>query len=139
MCAGRGFIDDVRTNSLGSPPADELLRKLQPAYWFAGHMHVKFPALVPHPSGAATRFLALDKCLPGRGFLQVRPRWLAGLICAVYAATLAGHRSWTCRRWRRAPWSLSTTRSGSPFCGAARTARFFFVCVGGGPKPAKGR
>lgn len=66
--------------SLGSPPAAQLLKELQPAYWFSAHMHVKFPAVVPHAvprssqppdQPACTHFLALDKCLPGRGFLQV--------------------------------------------------------------------
>ncbi len=72
----------IMDGSLGSPPAAQLLKELQPAYWFSAHMHVKFPALVPHatphhptPSSqpACTHFLALDKCLPGRGFLQVSP------------------------------------------------------------------
>jgi hypothetical protein len=44
---------------------EQLLRELKPDYWFAAHMHVKFPALVQHKGGRATRFLALDKCLPG--------------------------------------------------------------------------
>lgn len=40
-------------------------------YWFAAHLHVKFAALVGHEDGGQTRFLALDKCLPRRGFLQL--------------------------------------------------------------------
>lgn len=34
-------------------------------------MHVKFPAVVQHASGQVTKFLALDKVLPNRDFLQV--------------------------------------------------------------------
>jgi lariat debranching enzyme len=72
----------VEDGSLGSPPAEELLRQLQPAYWFSAHLHVKYAALYRHAAAAAaqngsgagpercTRFLALDKCLPSRGFLQ---------------------------------------------------------------------
>jgi lariat debranching enzyme len=73
---------------LGSPPNQQLLEVLQPDYWFSAHLHVKFPAVVPHRQQQqqqgqqqqqqfagngqkVTRFLALDKCLPGRDFLQV--------------------------------------------------------------------
>lgn len=110
----------IASGELGSPANEQLLHTLRPAFWFAAHLHTKFPALVMHeeaqqqldapattpsagpetagagrrdsgadaePSGrgaagleagsrgrqghAATRFLALDKCLPGRDFLQV--------------------------------------------------------------------
>ena len=49
---------------------------LQPKFWFSAHLHVKFPAIVQHESencsgDRKTRFLALDKCLPRRQFLQV--------------------------------------------------------------------
>ena len=64
----------VQDNSLGSPPAEQLLHALRPAHWFSAHLHTKFAALVSHGGGGATRFLALDKCLPGRNFLQARPR-----------------------------------------------------------------
>ena len=61
---------------MGSPPAEELLQMLRPRYWFSAHLHVKYAALYAHPGPAnghasETAFLALDKCLPGRGFLQV--------------------------------------------------------------------
>jgi lariat debranching enzyme len=117
---------------LGSPPNQQLLEALQPDYWFAAHLHVKFPAVVPHAanngrtasgsgvgaqqaaaaaaagagnggggsngsSGGSsgpkvTRFLALDKCLPRRDFLQVG--WLARVaaetLCRLCWAQHAG-------------------------------------------------
>ncbi|KAF8060563.1 DBR1 [Scenedesmus sp. PABB004] len=111
------FQKEAERGDLGSPPNQALLEALQPDYYFAAHLHVKFPAVVRHGGGAGggvpgaaqpapgaeqqqqqqqqqqqaaaagagqqqaaagagggervTRFLALDKCLPGRDFLQV--------------------------------------------------------------------
>uniref|UniRef100_A0A182K0Q0 Lariat debranching enzyme C-terminal domain-containing protein n=1 Tax=Anopheles christyi TaxID=43041 RepID=A0A182K0Q0_9DIPT len=65
------FREDIETNRLGSAPCEELLRKLQPPYWFAAHLHCKFAALVEHSEDKCTKFLALDKCLPKRRFLQI--------------------------------------------------------------------
>ncbi|CAI5478674.1 unnamed protein product [Closterium sp. Yama58-4] len=88
------FRGEVERNALGSPAGETLLHTLRPSYWFSAHLHVKFSALVKHSPAAAaspapagvslssssaspssssgvTRFLALDKCLPGRQFLQV--------------------------------------------------------------------
>ncbi|KAG0710194.1 Lariat debranching enzyme [Chionoecetes opilio] len=102
------FRDEIESNTLGSRAAEELLKKLRPKYWFSGHLHVRFPAVLKHKeldcalfmvcvavwgrwqgchtpgrsdSSAApdentqtikvTKFLALDKCLPRRDFLQV--------------------------------------------------------------------
>ena len=42
------FAEDIANNQLGSGPAMEVLQTLKPAYWFAGHLHVKFAALVHH-------------------------------------------------------------------------------------------
>jgi len=137
------FRGDIKSNQLGSPPLMSLLRNLQPAWWFAAHLHTRFEARVLHgppeplsserpprasnpdeitisdeegkfdaPGGGAsvssasvtqqnpdeitldeeienverppqppreTRFLALDKCLPRRQFLEVvdipAPAW----------------------------------------------------------------
>ncbi|GFT27568.1 lariat debranching enzyme [Trichonephila clavipes] len=67
------FREEMRTNKLGSQPAEELLEKLKPSYWFSAHLHCKFTAIVPHDdkNRPETKFLALDKCLPRRHFLQV--------------------------------------------------------------------
>ncbi|CAO2831862.1 unnamed protein product [Amaranthus hypochondriacus] len=66
------FKKEIQERTLGSKPAAKLLEKLKPSYWFSAHLHCKFPALVQHgESGPVTKFLALDKCLPGRKFLQI--------------------------------------------------------------------
>jgi len=67
------FMEDIQRGDLGSPAHEELLSTLKPKYWFAGHMHVKFPAIVRHSNtpGDLTRFVALDKPIPNRDFLQV--------------------------------------------------------------------
>ena len=65
------FRDDISRGALGSPPSAALLNALKPRFWFSGHLHTKFAALVPHADGSITRFLALDKPIPGRAFLQV--------------------------------------------------------------------
>lgn len=58
-----------------------LLHKLKPDLWFSAHMHKRFEATVTHdvdgetvPSPSATKFLALDMCLPERegDFIEAR-------------------------------------------------------------------
>lgn len=73
---------------LGSPSHAELLYHLRPQYWFSAHLHVKWVCVVDHDkvndadadlyeeqenlnTNRYTRFLALDKALPQRDFLQV--------------------------------------------------------------------
>lgn len=66
------FEKEIQERTLGSKPAAKLLEKLKPSYWFSAHLHCKFSALVQHGEGGPmTKFLALDKCLPGRKFLQI--------------------------------------------------------------------
>lgn len=64
------FAAEVESNSLGCRPTEGLLEQLKPKYWFAAHLHCKFAAVVSHEDGTCTKFLALDKCLPKRDFLQ---------------------------------------------------------------------
>ena len=50
----------------------ELLKAMQPSYWFSAHLHCKFAAAFRHViSGRITKFLALDKCGFRKEFVQV--------------------------------------------------------------------
>ncbi|XP_073838005.1 lariat debranching enzyme [Musca autumnalis] len=82
--------EEMDRDQLGSRPCQDLLNLLRPLYWFSAHLHCKFAALVQHNNGSdekqptdeqtteldqqksrITKFLALDKCLPKRRFLQI--------------------------------------------------------------------
>ncbi|KAG5635350.1 hypothetical protein H0H81_011637 [Sphagnurus paluster] len=68
---------DIDAGTLGSPPLWGLLSHLRPQWWLSGHMRTRFEATVKHDGpikderSPATKFLALDKCLPNRQFLEV--------------------------------------------------------------------
>lgn len=66
------FRDDIKNNRLGSPPCHDLLMHIKPKYWFSAHLHCQFSAVIHHDdTDTDTKFLALDKCLPKRRFLQI--------------------------------------------------------------------
>jgi len=67
------FKEEGERGELGNPMTFEVLQKLKPSYWFAAHLHCKYAAVVPFDEQftKTTKFLALDKCLPGRHFLQI--------------------------------------------------------------------
>jgi lariat debranching enzyme len=80
------FKAEDERGELGSPPAWQLLEALAPRFWFSGHLHTAFAAAVPHKPGgggaappshggasAVTRFMATDKPLPRRRYVQARP------------------------------------------------------------------
>uniref|UniRef100_A0A0K0CW00 DBR1 domain-containing protein n=1 Tax=Angiostrongylus cantonensis TaxID=6313 RepID=A0A0K0CW00_ANGCA len=70
------FRNDVVCGKLGNPATMKLLFDIRPRYWLSAHLHVAFAALVPHiakdgaRAAAPTRFLALDKPIPRRHFVQ---------------------------------------------------------------------
>lgn len=81
------FKKDLQSRQLGSPISWNLLRHLKPNWWLSAHLHVRFEALIKHgkrnndeleldlseeeETPQETRFLALDKCLPRRKWLEV--------------------------------------------------------------------
>nr|SVE77020.1 EOG090X06RW [Daphnia lumholtzi] len=65
------FRDEIANNVLGSQAGEILLHELKPKYWFSAHLHCRFAATVQHNETQSTNFLALDKCLPRRQYLEL--------------------------------------------------------------------
>ncbi|KAH7355792.1 lariat debranching enzyme, C-terminal domain-containing protein [Pyrenochaeta sp. MPI-SDFR-AT-0127] len=42
------FLESAKMDHLGSAPAEQVMNLLRPKYWFSGHMHVKYSAVVQH-------------------------------------------------------------------------------------------
>ncbi|KAF2861704.1 DBR1-domain-containing protein [Piedraia hortae CBS 480.64] len=79
--------EDAQQGMLGSVAAREILNHLCPTFWFSAHLHCKYAAVVKRVANEdevdldgegdhdgkdkETKFLALDKCLPQRHFLQL--------------------------------------------------------------------
>ncbi|KAG1470069.1 hypothetical protein G6F56_002893 [Rhizopus delemar] len=48
------FKDEVLSNTLGSNPNELILTKLQPTWWFAAHLHVRYEAEINHNNNKYT-------------------------------------------------------------------------------------
>lgn len=67
--------EEIAKNVLGSQAGEVLLHELKPKYWFSAHLHCRFAATVKHNAEQSTQFLALDKCLPRRKYLEVKTQF----------------------------------------------------------------
>ncbi|RXK38123.1 hypothetical protein M231_04584 [Tremella mesenterica] len=61
------FADEIRTDTLGSPPLLGLLKRLKPEYWFSAHLHVKFAAVYDHTSRSNDTIVPSTPTLPAQG------------------------------------------------------------------------
>ncbi|EJU05916.1 Metallophos-domain-containing protein [Dacryopinax primogenitus] len=48
------FKEEIRTNTLGSPPLLQLLNTIRPQRWFAAHLHTRFEAVYKHDAPTKT-------------------------------------------------------------------------------------
>jgi len=60
------FDQEIKTNTLGSPPLLEVLNRIKPDYWFSAHLHVKFAAVFDHNDGHQPR-TNTDPAIRGAG------------------------------------------------------------------------
>lgn len=58
------FREEVEQDRLGSPAAKDLLFHIKPDYWFAAHLHVKFPAIVQHQVMFIKERMIRKNCIP---------------------------------------------------------------------------
>lgn len=65
------FVQEMDEMRLGNKLFQPLLNHLKPRHWFSAHLHVRFEAMIDWSDTAVTNFLALDKCLPGRKYLEI--------------------------------------------------------------------
>ena len=52
------FRDDIAKGQLGNPHMMGLLKRLQPAWWFSAHLHVRFQAEVDHVGNGVSEWAA---------------------------------------------------------------------------------
>ncbi|KAJ7856658.1 lariat debranching enzyme, C-terminal domain-containing protein [Mycena olivaceomarginata] len=52
---------DIMSGQLGSPPLFNLLRNLQPEWWFSAHLHTRFEACVVHGEPVAGDAIAVEQ------------------------------------------------------------------------------
>ncbi|KAK7197403.1 Lariat debranching enzyme, C-terminal domain containing protein [Novymonas esmeraldas] len=132
------FKDDIRRNALGNPHTLPLLREAKAPYWFAAHLHCYFEATVAHASrgatvtaAAPTKFVALDKCAKGHGFLTFIdiPRVSRRGCGAMAAPSVAGESDNAttsvlgASRIRRDPVWLEVLKASHPHVSSNRVAR----------------
>jgi lariat debranching enzyme len=53
--------DELKTNTLGSPASEYLMKLLKPRYLLSGHMHFTYFNEIRHNESEVTKFIALDK------------------------------------------------------------------------------
>ena len=53
--------EELKTNTLGSPASEYLMKLLKPSYLLSGHMHYTYFNDIKHSDSETTKFIALDK------------------------------------------------------------------------------